>query len=182
MASFATPADLQTFLGLPSIDTTRAQQLLDDATALIKEATDQFIEAVTGEVIRLGSLDRDTLLLPERPVTAVTLVKVDGVTIPSSDYIFTSAGFLQRVAGAETWLAGPLGIEVTYNHGFATIPSDIKTICKGAAARALTMNERGASEPMGSFMALQSVGWAPEVFLTPAERMELMSYGPIPIG
>lgn len=182
MASFATPAELATFLGLPAFtDPTRAQQLLDDATALIRETTDQVISSVDNEVILLGSLDRDILILPERPVRAVDQVKVDNVVIPATDYIFTSNGFLQRVAGAPTWLATSLGIEVTYDHGFTTVPDDVKTITKAAAGRALTLNEGGSSQAMGGTVVV-SAGWAPVVFLTPEERMSLLSYGPIGVG
>ena len=181
MASFATPAELATFLGLPSVDTPRAQQYLDDATALIREATDQFISSVDNEVILLGSLDRDILILPERPVRAVDVVKVDGVTLAADNYTFTTSGFLQRVKGAETWLATSIGIEVTYDHGFTTVPDDIKSICRASAARALTRNEGGTAEAMGGTF-MQTAGFSPQVFLTTGERMALASYGPQGVG
>lgn len=181
MASFATPAELATFLGLPSVDTTRAQALLDDATALIQEATDQRIEAVSNDTVLFGSTESDILLLPERPVTNIDSVTVSGVVLPADNYTVTGWGALQRVKGADGWLATEAGIAVQYDHGFATIPADIKSVCKAMAARALTMNQDGAADAMGG-VVMATAGFAPAVFLTVGERQALSSYGPVGVG
>lgn len=136
MASFATPSDLATFLR-ETVDTAAAQQALDLATARIKARTGQTFTVVTGDVVVLEGGDW-LLRLPQRPVTAVTLVETSNGYAPLT-YTTAALGTQYRVLGSElTWLGRgltspgyvwPAQVRVTYSHGYATLPDDIRECC-----------------------------------------------------
>ena len=81
----------------------------------------------------------------------------------------------------EAWV---YGATVTYTHGYAEMSDEfgvIRTICIEAASRAYTLNERSASEAMGSTL-MESAGYSPEVFLTEGEKRALADLGKVGIG
>jgi hypothetical protein len=47
--------------------------------------------------------------------------------------------------------------------------------------RALSLNERSASEALGSTL-MESAGYSPELFLTPGEQMRLADFGMVLVG
>lgn len=150
--AFATEADLENLTGQP-IETAQAALLLDGATAAIQEWTGQTIEAVEAdEVTLVGNFTRK-LVLPEMPVTAVDSVVVDGDTLTvSTDFTWQRHGVLWRpryanpnapsqrsfeVLGGAYWGGPDREVVVTYDHGFATIPPMVKTVCLAIAVRAM---------------------------------------------
>lgn len=164
-------------IALPA-DLSRLQALLKSASSAIRRYCGQVLSEVANDVVVLEPIERDTLLLPERPVTAISsiLVGVSGYT----NYRFTRAGRIVELSG----LFWSTGATVTYNHGYAESSDEydsIKSICMEAASRAYTLNERSASEFLGSTLA-ESAGYSPEVFLTPGERMQLADLGKVLVG
>ena len=66
---------------------------------------------------------------------------------------------------------------MTYSHGYAETDPEFgvfRSICIESASRAFTLNERSASEAMGSTL-MESAGYSPEVFLTQGEKEMLRS-------
>lgn len=174
MTSFALAADLQTFMGFRNIDEARATALLEDAAGIIRQHLDQIVDVVEDDPIRMNPSFTRRLFLPERPVTAVSSVIVDGIEIIADAFKFESYGVLRRVDG-DIWEADAQGIHITYTHGYAVIPSFIVTICKAVAGRAL------ASAPPTSDagdVPSEVVGFAPGIFLTPGEREKLDTLKP----
>lgn len=189
---FASAQDLSQFIGVSlPIDLARMQSLLGSASAAIRRYAGQTLSPVTNDVIvvnpmysqssgQLYPLPRahgDTIFLPQRPTTAISSIVVQSVSFTS--YGFTTAGLVYRTDGL-AWL---YPATVTYTHGFAESSDEyatIKTICMEAAARAYTLNERSASEFLGSTLA-ESAGYAPEVFLTPGEKAQL-EFGRVYVG
>jgi hypothetical protein len=134
------------------VDTATAVLLRDLATGAIKSATGQEVDVVTDDAITLAAPDGPWLVLPQLPASEPTLVKVDGETI--TDWTFS----VDRLYRPQGWTAyddttgAPLRVEVTYTHGYATAPAELKRIALQAAARAYT-NPSGASshsETIGS--------------------------------
>jgi hypothetical protein len=180
---FATASEFCEWTGMavPS-DLSRLQALLESASALIRGETGQVLSKVTGDVLvvqpefdavfgRRNPPPRaigDVIYLPERPVTAVTMT-VQAVSFTA--FAFTLDGVVYRTDGH--WWDYPATI--TYDHGYAETSEafrQVRAICIEAAARAFTLNERSASEAMGSTL-MESAGYAPEVFLTEGERRSL---------
>mgnify|MGYP003519697123 CR=1 FL=1 len=181
---FASASDLAEYInvGLPD-DLSRMQALLRAASAVIRGYTGQVLSPVvneqitvqpmysltTGQMLPLPRAYGELIFLPQRPVTAISGITISGVAFTS--FSFTSAGILYRTDG-NAWTNAAV---VTYSHGWAETTDEyqtIKNICIEAAARAYTMNERSASEVLGSTV-LESAGYSPEVFLTEGEKMQL---------
>lgn len=187
---FASAQEFSQFIkvDLPT-DLARIQQLLGSASAAIRRYAGQTLSQVVGDVDILEAVERDTLILSERPVTTITTVVVNGVTLSAStDYYATDldklAGLLRSGKLGSRGTNWSSGATVTYDHGYAESSDEyatIKTICMEAAARAYTLNERSASEFLGSTLA-ESAGYAPEVFLTPGEKMQLADLGKVLVG
>lgn len=142
MASFATVADLETFLRKDfavGSETDQAQAALDTATAEMKAHMGQNIAQVTADQITLDANGAGVLFLPERPVTAVSAVTVDGTALTvANDVDWYSYGALYRDRDrGGTWGDERQSVVVTYTHGYATIPDDIKRVCVKRAARIL---------------------------------------------
>ncbi|HEY5987758.1 MAG TPA: hypothetical protein VIV12_15490 [Streptosporangiaceae bacterium] len=179
---FASAQDFSQYMGitLPT-DLARMQMMLELASASIRRYCGQTLSPVDNDVVVLEPIERDTLVLPERPVTAVSSVLIN--TIPSvvtTNYRFTRAGLIHELSG----LFWSSGATVTYNHGYAESTDEykaIKGVCMAAASRAYTLNERSASEFLGSTLA-ESAGFSPEVFLTPGEKMQLADLGKVAVG
>jgi len=164
--AFATEADLEAYTGA-SIDTARATILLDTATAAIQAYTNQTITSGSTTAVLPGNLS-ERLVLPERPVTAITLVKIGDTTLTvDTDYVWDGAHTLYRgtkvdgvlsvngpdylVNGWGDWGGPGAQVTVTYSHGFMTIPGDVKGVCLALAARSLASPDGVNSESVGSY-------------------------------
>jgi hypothetical protein len=137
-------------------------------------------------VVTLEPADRPVLLLPERPVTAITTVVANSVTLsPSTDYRFTRAGRLisgTLLAIGTDWT---YGATVTYDHGYAETTDEyvaVKTVCLEVASRALQRDERSVGEFQNTFAVTETAGYGPETFLTPGEKTQLWDLGKVLVG
>lgn len=178
----ASAQDFSQYIGVPlPTDLARMQMLLDLASATIRRYCGQTLSPVDNDVVTLEPIERDTLVLPERPVTAISSVLINTVpSVVTTNYRFTRAGLIHELSG-RFWSTGAT---VTYNHGYAESTDEykaIKGVCLSAASRAYTLNKSGASEFLGQTIA-ESAGFAPEVFLTPGEKMQLADLGKVLVG
>lgn len=182
---FATAAELSQFIGNPEpTDLARMQMLIDLASAEVRRFTGQTLSQITADIVVLPASERTTLILPERPVTAISSVVVDGVAVLSTDYWFTRAGLLHSGTIAVEGVNWAYGATVTYDHGYAESTDTytaIKSVCLEAASNAYTLNERSASEAMGSTV-MESAGYAPAVFLTLSQQRQLADLGKVMVG
>jgi hypothetical protein len=115
-----TPAELASALHIPfaQLDTAAAALGINAATAHVQLAAGQRLVAVVGDQVELPGTTSWWLRLPERPVTAVTAVTLDGAAI--ADWT-QHASRLWRDNGwqnCRTWQ--PSKVAVTYNHGYPT--------------------------------------------------------------
>jgi hypothetical protein len=184
---FATATELAQYMGLSEpVDLARYQAHLGYASAAVRRFCGQSLSQVAADVVTLEPVDRDTLLLPERPVTAITTVVANGVTLsPSTDYRFTRAGRLisgTLLAFGSDWT---YGATVTYDHGYAETTDEfaaIKTVCLQIASRSLQRDERAVGEFNNTFSITETAGYAPESFLTPGEKLQLWDLGKVLVG
>ncbi|MFZ3494620.1 hypothetical protein ACODT5_15575 [Streptomyces sp. 5.8] len=122
---------------------------LEVASTAIRDAAGGPISQATSTITLEGEADQ-RLRLPGLPITAVTLVKIDGVTV--TDWRLRS-GVLWRAAG---WTAadGPSEVEVTYTHGLPAVPADIiDLVCRMTAAALAAYR----SEPDGLGLAARDI-------------------------
>jgi hypothetical protein len=120
----ADPADLASILQVASVDAYTATMLVEIGTAVVQAETGQRIVQVAGDVMELDLDEYDEgpyLVLPERPVTAVTAVLVGSTAV--TDYVAQKRrSRLWRASGWRSTLVyypdQPSTVTVTYTHGY----------------------------------------------------------------
>lgn len=149
-----TAVELQTLLGLATIDTTQANLVIAAATAVVQEAADnQRLVQATGATHTMLGVTGCWLELPQRPVTTVGTVALDGVTLTlgtgltSTTYKRPGSGFrLWRDLGWQTYYGVPSEVVVGgVTHGYATGSQDLELARSGciALSRGVLVNPDG---------------------------------------
>lgn len=137
---FATAADLAAATQRSELDPAAADLALASASAVIRSWTRQSITQVIDDVVTLRVLHHSELVLPQRPVTSVSRVRVNSLTlldwVLSGDRLLRTGGW-RRLPGTTTY-PDPGLVEVTYTHGYAEIPDEIRAVCLDLAAMTLT--------------------------------------------
>lgn len=153
MTALATLAQLQARLSTDISNTTRAMFLLDDASAAVRAYTGQdFTQATTTERLKVK---RGKVRLPQRPVTAVSAVEdVNNNTIlfewTAGDRVKIQPN-LDRFSYVP-WQEGIEWVDVTYTHGYTTVPDDIVMVVCQIAGRAY------GTSPDASAMGSEGIG------------------------
>lgn len=163
MAAFATPDDLADYLGRDRFgeptEYRQAVMLLDLASGEVRAWTRQTIDLVTNDTVVLSGTWGSVLELPERPVVSVSSVSLDGQTLVSGNGYDLAGGSLvagvavleplaghvygrQGATGASgsSWGSPASSVAVTYTHGWATIPTVVKSATLAIAARMIGGN------------------------------------------
>lgn len=117
MASFATSADLAARLKktFSQADTDQAELLLAGATARIRALTGQWISEVENDVFTTDAPVSRVLWLPERPVTSVASVTLDGVAV--TDWVLRGSRLRRAVPWATACEESEVVIVYTHGHG-----------------------------------------------------------------
>jgi hypothetical protein len=175
-----------------------ANLALQAATVAIQNYVDQVLTYVSETVI-LDGTGTDTILLPELPVLSVTAV-VDNcdTSYPTTlqpqsagsnaDYTYTGGfdGLLIRRRGQFVawegmfnaaygkWPDRRQSVQVTYSHGFSTVPTDLQLLCAIIASRAFAQDGAN-SETVGTYVAQY---FAQPGFIAPMEKTILDRYKP----
>ena len=126
MAALATPTELAGFLQ-KDLDTYSATQALDIASQGIRTACGWNISQETVTAQEFEGTGNQSIWIKTLNLTAVAAVVADGVALTSSDYRFYRYGWLRRVYAY--WPCFPKIVTVTYTHGYATVPDDVKGAC-----------------------------------------------------
>lgn len=137
---------------------TQAIQALTNATAVIRAYTRQHISLVEGDEQELYGTYSRRLWLPQRPVLDVSEVSVlypySTVGTDVTGYQWTRRGAL---TGPWDWCGPDSVVSVTYDHGYETIPEDIRQACLKLAASeymsnaAVTVGVESETKTIGSF-------------------------------
>lgn len=153
MTQFADHTDFANRLGLTlsTAEQDRADSLLTSASGVIQERMRQQIELVTDDTYTVRSSYDDRVRLPERPVISVSSVVLtliggaatytppDNTWYLDRDEIVRTAWPLAAqyaFAGYQRGWLGPLyQMQVTYTHGFETVPELVKSICMEMVTR-----------------------------------------------
>lgn len=78
---------------------------------------------------RFHGRGRTALLLPDRPVTAVASVTVDGVAVPAGPTGFVLDERGVYLAGGGRFARGAMNVAITYTAGFDPVPADLQAAC-----------------------------------------------------
>jgi hypothetical protein len=178
---FATATELAEWTGmaLPP-DLSRLQALLNSASAIIRAHCYQTLSVVVDDQVTVYPTPSTFLSLPERPVTSVAGVLVDGA--PFTAYYVSPRG-LRSGSLASPGTAWTRGATVTYTHGYPEGSEAFETfrsITIEMAKRAYTADENGQALFQGGVSA-ETVGFPTSLFLTPANKDALRPYirGPV---
>lgn len=141
MTALATVEDVEAVIGrdIASDDIPRVSRLLELCSGVVRRECGQTISHVAGDELTIAGTYEPELWLPQRPVTALTSVTIDGVTLPPSSYQWSRQGRLYRTSydreildwrtwGA--WGSSDSAVVVIYDHGYpaADVPDDIVMI------------------------------------------------------
>ena len=156
-APFATPAELASYLQRSAFtgdELTRAELLLDLASAAMRVYTGRTLSAVVGDTVVLDGTYSALLRLPNYPVTTLTSITAEGILVPSTDYLlYADAGMVRRTTGwGWGWTYG--GVTVVYSHGYAEGSAEmltLKGICLGLASATLGNPDNLKSEQIGTY-------------------------------
>jgi hypothetical protein len=161
-------------------DLSRLQSLASSASSVIRAHCYQTLSEVVDDIYTAYPTPSSFLSLPERPVTAVDTVTVNGVAT-TAFYIVPRgirSGTLQ--APGAVWASGAT---VTYTHGYPESSDAFKTIkavCIEMVKRAYTADESGQALSQGGF-PVETAGFPTTLFLTTANKEALRPYirGPV---
>lgn len=165
----ATPEQLASLLQ-QDLDAATADVVLNAATAVVQQAARQRLVAVEDdELTRIGTTE-SWLWLPERPVTEVTSIVLDGETLTVGDDLkeyLGETGALWRACGwsASSWR--PSTVDLVYSHGY-TDPDDQRL--ELARSATLSLAAVPYSNPSGSTQV--KIDDYAEVFSALSARME----------
>ena len=162
---FCSIDDINTFLGTTILpDDAQALLAIDEATAVIQNYCNQKIEQVSDDTTLLDGTGSTKLFLPEIPVSSITSVEVDGVLLDPTYYALAENGVLWRKHGV--WTVGARNISITYTHGYASIPEDVKGVCYRSAARLYQAQLKARRQDFVSGLQSVSVGDWSETYET----------------
>jgi hypothetical protein len=161
-------------------DLSRLQSLAASASSVIRAYCNQTLSQVVGDVITVYPTSSSFLSLPERPVTAVTQVLVNGVA--TTAYYIVPRGLRSGtvVSPGSAWTQGAT---VTYTHGYAESTDAFKAIqavCIEMVKRAYTADESGQAIAHGN-IPMETIGFPTTLFLTQDNKETLNPFkrGPV---
>jgi hypothetical protein len=142
MDPLADVAELRAWLQDPNFDGGTAAVVLAAASGTVRGQTGQDFSLVTGDTVVLDGSEDDWLYLPQRPVTAVSAVDINGAALPvggwtlsgSRIYRYNGWNHAMVLASSNSYGRAPTLITITYDHGYATIPDDVKAATLAVAA------------------------------------------------
>jgi len=165
VTAFAAVSDLEAVLGVTfsAQEATAANLVLLGVSAAIRRYTRQTVDLVTNDVAVLQGTWSRELVLPQWPVVSVSNVLINSGQVAAGTWFLTGnnklyRGYLPIFNGPDDWggdlflssWLGPIStVQVTYTHGFAVIPDDLKLTTVKVAARIFGNPTGDAREQIG---------------------------------
>lgn len=172
--SLATVADLAAALR-KEIDPadTAALAALENASAIVEAYLGQPVELVEDDEITIDGPGITVVLLPCYPVTEIGSIEEDGEELdPETDFEWSANGHLRRLN--RDWTSHLRGLVVTYSHGYATVPTAIKSVVVAMAGRLYDVPFSVRQESIGGYSVTYAAQTGPT--LQAAEALILDSY------
>lgn len=187
MVALAALTDVTALIGraLTTLETANASTLLVTASNKVRAYTRQQIDPIAADTITCFGTWEQRLILPQRPVTNITSIAVNGTVLDSANYAWNRNGDVDRLSGSfapdvsgsytsRSNLWGPAGstylnyatgpswngpqatITVVYDHGFAVIPGDVVDEVAGMVAAQIANPVGIGSEQIGNYKVVYS--------------------------
>ena len=208
LPQLATSADVAATLGrvLTAQELVFCARLLDFGSALVRKYTRLTLTQVIGDTITIPGNWSQVLPLPQRPVTNVTSVSVNGngwsagqqYTVSRYGELLISTGAYMPDFGASLYgssqLWGPAGsnhgpyttgnnwqgpgtaITVVYDHGYAVIPDEIANVVAGMVALQIGTGVGVIRERIGFYQVEYTRSESGGLALTPEDKSILNDF------
>lgn len=132
------------------LDEDYAGLVLSFASGTVRAETGQDFTAVTDDELVLDGIGEAWLTLPQRPVTAVSSVSVNGTELAATEWtlsgnrLYRHGGWNRAyVSGNSSWPGrAPTVLTVVYDHGYAVVPDDVRAATLMVAAE-MVANPQG---------------------------------------
>lgn len=163
------PTDLQSIL------------VLESACDMARTYTGQEFTLVEDDEVRLDGTGKDGLMLPQLPIVEVTeiVVEDDDPLDLSEDVYVGTAGILWRAYPCR-WPLGHGNIAVTYSHGYAAIPADLRQAIFEIADVLIANGASGGqiikSETIGSYVIAFDTGSSVNLTAKVVHGLDLYTY------
>jgi hypothetical protein len=158
-----------------------AQTHLDLALAVVRAYCGWHIAPSQEDTVTLDGAGTTIQALPSLHVTAVESVEVDGEAVDTGNFTWSAAGFLRY--GGECWPGRWSGVlrdvVVTFTHGYAELPAEIRAVVLSVAARSSTSPSGASTMQAGPYsvaLGRNADGSSGGVTLTDLERAVLDRY------
>lgn len=177
-SALASVTQLASFMQLPltSTDPT-ATLMLSIASDMVRDYLGQQLDPATGDVVLLDPINGAFVVLPELPVTTVTLLEILDTTQsppvwttvdPSLYTVSLTLGIIAGTPGCGVfWPSTPGSWRITYSHGYAfgdtppqgfpTLSNSIIGVVLGVAARAYSSPASIEQERIGGYQVKYAV-------------------------
>lgn len=192
MTALATIADVEAVSRpVPSGDESRVERLIQMVSARVVTYTGQTFEVVADDTVTMVPHD-GVVRLPQRPVTAVASVTVNGALLAPATYAWSANGYLTRVVPGYGWdddyptnpeLWGRAPLTAVYSHGAVDVPDDIAMVVAERVAAIYLASPEAALGGAGGVASKQVAGFtvsytanAPVQAWEPAHKMTLDAY------
>lgn len=147
------PQALANLLGR-TVDEAKANEVIAAATAVVQEAAGQDLLFLADDVAEPEGDIAAELQLPQRPVTAVASVVLDGETLTEDTDFVRSGSKLWRACGWQPCYPTPSKVVVTYSHGYQADDQRLelaRSVCKVLAVPAYENVVAATSERVGDY-------------------------------
>ncbi|GAA2294048.1 hypothetical protein GCM10010149_47490 [Nonomuraea roseoviolacea subsp. roseoviolacea] len=152
-------ADIEARLGrtLSPDEANAVTNLIEDVSALVTAYIRRDFTAHANDVVTLEGWAARELVLPGAPVTQVYRVEMDGREVTEWKLVGSS---LWRRYGWQKCLGDPIPseIKVTYTHGSAVVPGDVKAVVCNEVMRVLGKEVGATSETVGDHAIVYESG------------------------
>ena len=186
--ALATATQLATLLqrSFTAAEAAAADLVLDIASETIRTFCHQTLSLVEDDTLTVWADWRTELWLPERPVTELTSITVDGVLVDDSTYTWDQSG---EVRFSPVWTSsGPTPWHrrqavIVYSHGFDPMRADLRGMCLELAKAAVVTPDAGGGvtqEQIGNYSVTFDTKVA--AILNDAQMRRLRPYRPVITG
>lgn len=143
MEPLATPDDVAK-LGVDTSNAELVAFLLDSVSTAVRDAAGGPITTTTATVTYPGTMEQ-YLPLVGSPIRSVSLVVLDGRTLPDDDYKLRDG----RLWRAQGWIGQHKDVDVTYTFGLDDVPADIVKLVATFVAAGINEAAQGVGERRG---------------------------------
>lgn len=176
MVMYATASELASYMQ-QDLDSSTATLVLELASAeFARAAGTQF--APTEVAYTTTGTSATRLTLPYGPVSAVSAVRLNGVTV-AADYTRIGSTLYRTAGFGDSYAFPPDTLEVDLTYGYASVPGDVKAAVLETAAQAYSSPVAVVQESVDDYSVRYAAGAGGVRLTAAAEELALSYRGPV---